>query len=221
MVYKRKTFRRKTLRRKAPWYRRRYNALQLAQKAAKGVWYLKGLVNSEVFKRDTPIPNTTINDSTGYVLNCQPVPIGDSTGQRTGNSILVRKLLVRTRITKASSPTSTYIRYFILQDQQQISDTNPAFTDLLETPGDIDSPLSNTFAGRFKILCSKTILLTNDRPSFHMERVFNMRHHIRFNGASGTDVQKGGLYLMMFADQAAAANYPLLDGHVRLSYHDN
>ena len=220
MVYRRKQQRR-TFRRKAPWYKRRYNALQLAQKAARGVWYLKGLVNSEVFKRDTPIPNTTVNDSTGYVLNCQPVPIGDSTGQRTGNSILARQLYVRVRLTKASAPTSTYLRFFILQDTQQISDVVPALSDLLETPGDIDSPISNAFAGRFKLLMSKTLLLTNDSPSYHIERAFKVRHHIRYNGASGTDVQKGGYYLMVYADQSAAANYPLIDGHVRLSYHDN
>lgn len=217
----RRSSRRTRRRGKAPWYKRRYNAMQLAAKAAKGVWYLKGLVNSEVFKRDTPIPNSLINDSTGYVLNCQPVPIGDGTGMRTGNSILVRRLLVRVRLSKASAPTSTYLRMFLVQDNQQITDTVPAIADLIETPGDIDAPLSAALAGRFKLLASKTILLTNDKPSYHMEKVYSMRHHVRFNGASGTDVQKGGIYLMVFADQATASNYPSIDGHVRLSYHDN
>lgn len=196
-------------------------ALAMARAAAKGVYYLRGLVNSEVFKRDTPIPNSLINDTTGYVLNCQPVPIGDGTGMRTGNSILVRRLLLRIRLSKAAAPTTTYLRFYVVRDTQQVADTVPAIADLLETPGDVDSPLSAAFAGRFKIMSSKTILLTNDKPAYHMEKVFNMRHHIRYNGASGTDVQKGGIYLMVFADQSAAANYPSIDGHCRLSYHDN
>lgn len=219
MPYRTRSRRVRRTRRKSPWYKRRYNALQLAAKAARGVWYLKGLVNSELLKNDISIPNTTISDA-GLVQSCQLMAQGDGDSNRTGNSVLARQLLVRIRIAKASTPTLTYVRAYIVIDTQQIGDTLPTLSELLHTV-DVDSPLSRTTAGRFKILWTKTILLTGDKPAYHLERAFKMRHHIRFNGTAGADIQKGGIYLMLLGDQSVSTNYPSLDGHLRLSYHDN
>lgn len=221
MAYPRR-YRKRTYqgRKKTPWYNKRYNALQLAKKAAQGVWYLKGLVNSEMLKQDQGITNTLIDATTGNVFSYAQMIQGDGVTNRTGNSVLVRSILTRLRIIKASSPTATYVRMYIVQDNQQISDTVPLISDLLQA-NDVDSALSRDTPGRFKILLSKTIVLTNNNPTFHIEKVHNLRHHIRFNGTTGADVQKGGLYLMLLSDQTSSANQPTLDGWLRINYHDN
>lgn len=53
MAYRRRargrTFRRRRGR-SSPWYARKYNAMQLASAAWRGVRYIKGLVNSESYR---------------------------------------------------------------------------------------------------------------------------------------------------------------------------
>jgi len=223
MPYRRKSYpsrRGKTRRRATPWYNRKYNAMQLAAKAARGVWYLKGLVNSEVMKLDNALTSSVIDATTGTVISCTGVNQGDGVGNRTGISILVRSLLARLRITKASTPLTTYVRMYIVIDSQQVGDTIPAIADLLHTV-DVDSPLSNATVGRFKILKSRTIYLTNDSPPYHLDYPLKMRHHVRYNGTSSADIQKGGTYIMLLSGQTTVGNQPSLDGHIRLSYHDN
>jgi len=74
MPYKRKGYRR---RRRAPWYRRKYNALQLAAKAMKGVRYVKGLVNSEMFNT-TQAASAAVTNTGTFVNLVQVNKVMDS-----------------------------------------------------------------------------------------------------------------------------------------------
>lgn len=195
-------------------------AAAMARAALNGVEQIRGLVNSELYKQDQGITNTSIDATVGNVYSYAQMIQGDGITNRTGNSVLVKSILTRLRIVKASSPTATYVRVYIVQDNQQISDTVPAISDLLQAV-DVDSALSRDTCGRFKVLYTKTVCLNNNNPTWHIEKVHKLRHHIRFNGTTGTDIQKGGLYLMLLSDQTTVANQPILDGWLRISYHDN
>ena len=49
-----------------PWYRKKYSVSQMASAAYKGVKYIKGLVNSEMFDVVTAASNTSMtNTGTG------------------------------------------------------------------------------------------------------------------------------------------------------------
>lgn len=204
-------------RRRPSWYNRKYSALQLASKAWRATRYIKGLVNSEMFHKDTSFSNTIISSS-GYVQPLCSIAQGDTTGARTGNSILVRNLLLRIRWSKDGAASTTVGRFILFQDKQQVGDTTPAVTDILEA-ADVDSPLNLSSSGRFKVLMNKTINLTTYNPIYHKETYRKLYTHVRYNGTGATDYQKGGLYLLFISDQPT--NTPAVDLYARLGYHDN
>jgi len=217
MPYTRKPRRNTRKRKTTSWYDKKYSAKDIAMKALKNTQYLKGLVNSEMFHRDYTEAGTNITN-TGYIRHITALTEGSGPYDRTGNSVLLRSLYKRIRITKHPSPLTTVVRMIFFIDTQQISDTTPAVADVLTNVG-VDSPLTLNNYGRFKILLSKTITLTTNSPIFHSEKFDKMYHHIRFNGTVNTDIQKGGVYMLLLSDQPAA--YPVLDSHIRIGYRDN
>lgn len=187
-------------------------------KALKNTRYLKGLVNSEMLHNDDSITANVVNSTTGLVKHLSDIAQNDTDTGRTGNSILARSLLHRFRIKMSASATTTIVRMMLVIDTQQISDTVPVVTDILQL-ADVDAPLNKENAGRFKVLLNKTISLTTNSPQYHVEKFFNLYHHIRYNGTATSDIQKGGLYFMALSDQTT--NTPTADGWWRLGYHDN
>ena len=82
MAYRRRVrFRRRA--RRAPWYRRKYNAVQLATKALRGIRYVRGLVNSEMFHYQKS--GTSSLFSGGTILPVTDIAIGDTAVTRTGS----------------------------------------------------------------------------------------------------------------------------------------
>lgn len=221
MAYRRKTYRRRHFR-KQPWYRRKYNAMEIATKAWRATRYLKGLVNSEMFNLITQ--NSVSINWSGSTQSIVAVPQGDDPNSRTGNSIFVRSILVRFVVSDNSSNLlPTNVKLILFQDNQQISDSTPGMGDILQTTASALAPLSplqQGTLGRFKIL--KTWHFTID-PSLNRQKTIDyyrkMYHHVRFNGAAGSDVQKGALYIGYITDRNT--NLPTLEYMVKVSYHDN
>lgn len=230
MAYRRKrTYARRSRR---PYRRRaRYttmgSALHLAKKAAKGVYYLKGLVNSELMKRTTSQGNLTIP----YPLFppvpqlMTGIPVGDDDSERTGNSVLLRYLNIRALLKATPLAGGEYlpgfIRIIVFRDTQQASDTTPTLSDVLQfiTP---TSFLNPDTVGRYTILRDKLIQLNNDRPYAQFNYTLSTRAHLRFNGPLSTDVQKDHIYFVAFAtDSFGSASNPTMDLATRISYHDN
>lgn len=204
-------------RRTKPWYKRKYNALQLAAKAAKGVWYLKGLVNSEMLHNQS-LSSTTIPNS-GILIPVNGIAQGDTASGRTGNSVLMRNLLLKCSFEQNASATITTYRMMIILDKQAIADTVPSATDVLESANPM-SPLATASAGRFQVL-KQWFFTTDDTKSQTrtIEYYRNMRIHARYNGTANTDIQKNGLYILVIADQAT--NTPTFRYSYKLGYHDN
>lgn len=191
-------------------------ASYLAKKALSGINYLKGLVNSERFKHNRNF-STTIPQS-GSINHLTNIATGDQDGQRTGNSIFVRSVSGKFYITKSASEAYTLCRFMLIRDNQQVSDTAPSVTDVLESASPT-SLLNDTSVGRFTILMSRMIKLDDVNSSAVINFYKNMRNHVRYNGTASTDQQKGALYLLYIADQAT--NLPSISGDLRVSYHDN
>ena len=221
MAYRRRA-RGRTFRRRRggslPWYSRKYNAMQLASAAWRGVRYIKGLVNSESYR---VITSGDVNPtSSGTIVHYTSVAQGDGPTTRTGNSIFVRGLMVNLNIKlNPSVTTSTFCRIIAFIDTQQIGDTSPAVTDVLES-ANVNSSLALNTAGRFKILRSWEFDLNAvNKPSKVIKQWFNMRHHVRYNGSNGSDIQKGGIYILYLSTEATLA--PNIGTNNFIRYHDN
>ena len=199
------------------WSKTPQTPRQLALQAYKGVKYLKGLVNSEMFHRTNSGSTTTSSTGTMTLLN--GFSQNDTDNGRTGNSVLMRNVLIRLVFTQNATAISTQYRVMIVLDTQQISDTNPSVTDILESANPL-STLKVGNAGRFKVLKS-WMFTTDDTKS--QTRVINyyknMQMHTRYNGTADTDIQKNGLYLVTICNQAT--NTPTMDFYWKVGYHDN
>lgn len=225
MAYRRYRRRRFNRRRKTPWYNKKYSAAQLAVKAVKGVSYLKGLVNSERFVHQNTA--TAAPDDIGYIGHLTSISQGDTQITRTGNSILARSLMLRGNITINATSSQNVVRLMIIMDKQQIGDTVPSITDILEstysaTQFYVHAPLERDSVGRFKVLKSRTYTLSDQRPNLSFSFFINMRQHIRYNGISGGDIQKNGMYLVLVSDSPNTGSaHPSVTFLSKLTYHDN
>jgi len=219
-VVRRKTYRRKTYRRKAAWYDRKYSTAQIARAAWRATKYIRGLVNSERMYLDSTI--TLASKANTYLLNA--VPIGDNVANRTGNSILVRSLYMRGFININPSVTvSTRVSLALVQDLQQVSDSIPSELDMF-TSNNPEAQLrvgatTNT-AGRFKIMWRKNyLMIPGQKPTITLDKFWKLYTHCKYNGSSGSDVQKNGLYLVILTSEST--NFPTVNITTRLGYHDN
>lgn len=221
--FKKRTFRRRKPRpgkprQVTPWYMRK-STWDMAKMAASGVWYLKGLVNSEVFKKDSSINlNCT---SAGSVTHISDIAQGDGRAARTGQSIFVRNVHMNAILNRTTSGDAVQqVRISLICDTQQLSDVFPTYADIYSqtTPY---SHLNPDTVGRYQVLWSKVFSLDTVKTlSNNISMTVPLRHHVRYNGSNSGDIQKGGLYLCVVSTQATA-NYPQLLGELRVSYHDN
>lgn len=209
--------RRRTRRKSSPWYKRKYNAMQIASKAWRGVRYIKGLVNSEMLTATyTGNSNPT---PTGTVISLNQLAQGDGNGARTGNSVFFRKINMKCTVLNNSLAGQIFHRWILFIDNQQIGDTAPTAADILES-NDVRSSLNPSTSGRFKILKNwefYTSQVSTDCKIINYYKDF--RHHVRWNGSASTDIQKGGIYILFMSNQAG--NVPSITYNIKTSYHDN
>lgn len=210
----RKTYRKRS---KTSWYDKKYSTLQLARKAAQGVYYLKGLVNSEML-HNQQIGSTTVS-STGLVTLLNGMSQGDTSSARTGNSVLMRNVHLRLVLTQAPAAISTIYRVMLILDKQQVGDTSPTISDILESASPL-SPLATASTGRFKVMKNWFFTTDDDKAQTKIITHYkDFRFHTRYNGIANTDIQKNGLYLVLISDQAT--NIPTLNYSWKVGYHDN
>lgn len=193
-------------------------AYATAMVAARNIRYIKGLVNSELYKYDIGTTAVAVNNSTGQVIHLSTLGQGDTDATRTGNSVLAKSILVNMDFVRNSSATITFLKCMIVIDTQQVSDTAPTISEILDQTSTL-SPLNNSTVGRFKVLKNYNFSLHDNKPCTSLKFFQKMYHHIRFNGPFSTDIQKGGIYLVVLSDQPT--NTPTMYYNSRLSYHDN
>lgn len=212
--------RRRKGRGKKAWYMRKYNAYELAGKAWTAAKYLKGLINVEFKKFDVDSSTAT----SGAVVHFNGIAQGDSDQTRDGNSVLMKSLLVRGNIVTNGNATSTRCRVIFFIDKQQIGDTTPAQSDILDPDlNQMVAPLNNQTVGRFTILSDKryslNLILAGASTSTEYSFFTRLQKHARFNGSAATDIQKNGVYMLFVHDQPT--HTPTLHYSSRLKYVDN
>lgn len=205
---------------KSSLWSRAYNSRFSLSDVAKELWKLKGLVNSEMYKFD--LSNNALSPSnTGTVTHLTSIAQGDGDGARTGNSVFVRSANIKGYIQRNAAGSGVQIvKLSLVIDKQQVGDSAPTWADIYEGT-DVNCHLNSDTVGRFSILWTRTYILDNlstPLAKFDLNKV--MRHHVRYNGVNGTDIQKGGLYLVAVSSQATS-NFPALNFDSRISYHDN
>ena len=195
-------------------------AMALARSAWKGVQTIRGLVNSEMFHKTNTY---TLGSNTSKIHPLNHIAQGDGVDFRTGNSILVKRLVMNGYMYINSSQTSnTRVMLAIVLDKQQVSDTTPSITDIFSSAGDPSTLLNVNNTGRFKIVWRRqyTMEAQTVGSSSKQLKLFKRFHfHTRYNGTADTDIQKNGLYLVMITSEPSL--YPVININARLSYHDN
>lgn len=190
--------------------------------AWQGVRYLYGLVNSELYKYDQTLTATAVSTS-GGTLHLTSIAQGDGDGNRTGNSVFVRSVNIRgvLKLNLASAELAQPIRLAVVIDTQQLSDTGVNVANVYEAVNTY-SHLNSDVAGRYKILYSHVFVpSTATMAQMPFQINLPMQQHVRFNGTTGSDIQKGGIYFLYMSNVASASNPPSIDLEARVSYHDN
>lgn len=195
----------------------RYKVADMAYTAYKGVRYLKGLVNAELHSNDFTATASTI-PNTGTIVPFTSIAQGDNYNNRQGNSILAKYLFGRMEFVKHALSNYTFIRMIFFRDTQQLGDTDPGVSDVLSTANTL-SPLNQFQKGRFSIMKDKTIRLDANKTTSNMKIKIKLPFHIKYNGTSGADIQKNGIYLLIIGSEPT--NVPLYSYNLRLSFYDN
>lgn len=191
----------------------------VARAAWSGVKYLRTLVNSEVHKVDFTNNGTASNTPT--ILNLTGIAQGDGIADRSGNSILVSYLSVRLWLSMNALASNSVIRVIVFCDKQQIADTAPTAADVLSVSSNVLSHYNATKVGRFQIIADKCLKMNlasaNQSQVIKIARKWNK--HMRYNGTAATDIEKGGLYVLVMSNEPV--NTVAFAYSIRLGYHDN
>ena len=204
------------------WYNKKYSVGEIAVRALRGVNYMKTLINSEM-KQYELTSTANVVDYTGTILQLSNIAQGDTTSTREGRSILMNYLNIRGVITRVSS--SSILRMIVFQDTQQ-NGVVPSTDQVLSTVGDGYAPFSGlepSFAGRFKILSSNTISLSDQNP-LPLFKIFKKHvSHVKWQTtADGGNPMKGHIYMLLVSNAGPAdPNRPQVDFRSKLGFRDN
>lgn len=192
--------------------------INMARLAWSGVKGLRALVNAEKHFVDGGA-NGTIAAATGTVIDFSQIAQGDTISTRTGNSILVNNIQLRSLVTFNASATNTLVRAFLVQDLQQVADTPPTAASILDSVSPL-APLNRLSLGRYKIIMNKKFILDSQHPTkvVNFYRKFK-KHHFRYNGTAVGDIQKGGLYIVFVHNEAT--NLPSINYSSTTVFYDN
>lgn len=191
---------------------------QIATKAYAGFKMIKGLVNSELYCKDQNPLIDVAQTNLGKVTPLHNLTIGDSASERTGNSILLKNVYLKVRLSW-STTNGNQFKYWLIHDKQQQSDTPPTFGDIFNSR-DVLSMRNRDTLDRFSVLKQGLITQDSDRTVVDLSIYHEFaQHHVKWNGPNPTDIQKGGIYLVTVAANSVSPVVFLCDS--RIQYHDN
>lgn len=172
--------------------------------------------------------NTT---TTGTITSLLDIAQGDSADTRDGNQITLRSIRFLGSLSNGDPSTlltgnpSAIYRVILFQDKQQVSDTPPAVNDVLFSPDYASVYNYPNVVKRFKILYDRSFVI--NAPGIHDTGItpatayitcqkswshwlFPTMKNIKYNGTLGSDLQKGGVYMLMLGtstDPSFIINY--------------
>lgn len=198
-------------------------------------------IKPEVKYFDLSLTNNNISVANGLVVHLTGIAAGTGVSQRVGDAIRAQWLQINLSVTASSYFNATNenpsFRFYIVQDTQQIGDTTPAGSDLVDQPPLPKIQLLNilvTMQKRFRVLYDSKpqimfagtgVAAQNNSVVFPAKLQFNFNRRIvspiRYNGTAAADIQKGGLYMFFYTDVVVAAADALdITGTSRVAYTD-
>lgn len=195
----------------------------LARKVVQLSKYVKGL-KPEMKFADLTMSSSNVPTATGYTQLMSAIAAGTGVNQRVGENVQIKYLelhfqpLYTNSVDTAVNENPSY-RFFIVQDKQQISDTTPDLTDLLDQPATPSLSLFNVSEQkRFRVIYDsgpQTVtfgVLAADMDSsisFPGKLNFTVKRNVsittQFNGTASTDIQKNGIYFMIQSNMVSVA----------------
>jgi len=178
---------------------------------------------------DTTLSFLNVSDTVGAVSHISAVAQGDLVSNRTGNKIRVKSIYVQVRVSTVSIDglVEGFARFYIVRDLQQVGDTSPTASDILNAVNTPQSVLTSVATqGRFKIirtfpLMDFTMIRSSNAIQSAVQYYYKSRFDIpiTYNGVNGADIQKNGLYVVVVtSDTTDVSDY---DGIARVSYVDD
>lgn len=219
--YRRRSYRRKRYARKSSgggYLSTAAKALSLATKVA-------AMVNAEknFFDATTNLLLTT----TPQITALQLIPQGDDIEDRTGRSIKLAGLMLKSHYyPNAASTASNLLRLIMFRDNFQAG-IAPVASDILAAPITVDSfrNLATANPGRYTILMDRIVKLSpygSTNTSAVVNKYFPLKNHVRYLGTTGATNQngQGQIYFMSYADNVNGGS-PAGVINVRTRYYDN
>lgn len=196
------------------------DALGIALSALAVANATKRLINVE-FKNCRKTFNAEDITNAGSVDYLNPIAEGDGADDRNGNSIRGKSFMARLRVTYTAGGNATqWIRLMLFQDLQS-SGVVPAVDEVLDTV-DVSSPRNLQWTRRFRTIWDRTITLTAEKGGEVVNVYKKINSVIRFIDTDATQASSGnGSFYLLSLSEQAGANYPTLDGVIRLRYIDN
>ncbi len=213
MPHKRTYRHRRTVR----WKKRGNTAYKAAQ-ALKMAYELKQLVNAEAKIFDTTTA-LTVTDA-GAIVELANIPQGDTNVTRSGRSVKLKSIRLNWRLTAHASSTNTAFRVIIFRGK---AENNRVFavTQFLEA-ATVQSQINQNIKFQKKVLLDKFINIANDYNPQHLyNKTLPLNFHMNWDATDtdGTNVEDGGLYMLVLATEAT--NDPTFNIDFRLRFYDN
>lgn len=200
-------------------YKRRYKKRTYKRKPRNN--YLNRKIKNTVYrsicerKRNEETVNTTVSTA-GNVDNLTAIAQGDTDTTRSGCKITVNGIYLKGQFKNhASATTGTRVMISVVKDTQQVADTVIGYTDVYSTTLSAFPLLKDNLYGRFKVIYQKEYIVnmefSGQQKLIRVQKFIKFKKPLRvfYNGAADTDIQKNGLYLIVWSDQAT--NTPDVD----------
>lgn len=188
-------------------------------KIAKTVSMLSNFINVEVKYYDkAQVATNLFNDGAySYVLN--DVPQGDGEGQRDGEKIVFKNLIVKYSILANSGQPTTQAMIAIILDKKP--EVGAVVWTSVYNSNQVIPLINRDNSDRFVILKSIFVNMNNSGNLSRMGTInVNLsRIHEKFNSATGTDIESNRLHIIAISDKAT--DQPTLQFNSRLNYYDN
>lgn len=213
----------KRVKKVVPFADRKFSLNQVGKSAMSALSmakHLAGIINAEKKFHDAQVGASF--DYTGAVNCLTEVPGGSGAGQRNGNSIFLKGVLIRGNMEINASVTNTVMRIIVFQD----TSPNPGTVttaDVLEEVGTgyaPYSPMNNVNRRRYKVLSTKMVTLNSAGESgVPIKAYVPLTTHCRWNSSTSTDLDKGHIYTLIISNQPTLSPSAYLQ--TRVYYYDN
>ncbi len=210
-----------------PFWKKKYSVEDIARTAYQGVQQIRRMINTEFKALDIYVSNSP-NNSTftdTFVTHLSAIDQGDTQSERSGLSVRPQHLRIRGHVVMNVAATNTCVRIIVFKDKQQVADTKPPTSSVLETAtGFVVNNNYNYISNqenstRFKILADIRVVVSTQNPLALFDLDIPLRGHITFNAPVNSDIQKDGHFLLACSDQST--NTPTVTWSSRLVFTDD